>query len=124
MSDNFSTKQLKAVFLLIDIRCKTSENDKTMYDWIVYNGYQLIIIATKSDKLKRSQNSKQLKIIKEGLNCPKELQLYRFPQPDQAGQRRKYGLAEELICRCSNGRERRRGIAVLKGIIFGYGRAD
>ena len=39
------SKQLKAVFLLIDIRHKPSENDKTMYDWIVYNGYQPIIIA-------------------------------------------------------------------------------
>ena len=49
------SKQLKAVFLLIDIRHDPSANDKMMYDWIVHNGYQPIIIATKVDKLKRSQ---------------------------------------------------------------------
>ena len=45
------SKQLKAVFLLIDIRHDPSANDKMMYDWIVHNGYQPIIIATKVDKL-------------------------------------------------------------------------
>ena len=46
-----NTKELKAVFLLIDIRHDPSANDKTMYDWIVHNGYEPIIIATKVDKL-------------------------------------------------------------------------
>ena len=72
------SKQLKAVFLLIDIRHKPSENDKTMNDWIVYNGYQPNIIATKSEKLKRSQIQKQLKIIKEGLELPKGAQIIPF----------------------------------------------
>lgn len=49
------SKQLKAVFLLIDIRHEPSENDKTMYDWILHNGYEPIIIATKLDKLKRAR---------------------------------------------------------------------
>ena len=55
------SKQLKAVFLLIDIRHDPSANDKMMYDWIVHNGYQPIIIATKVDKLKRSQVQKHVK---------------------------------------------------------------
>lgn len=63
-----TSKVLKAVFLLVDIRHKPSENDKNMYQWIVSNGYQPIIIATKSDKPKRSQVPKQLKIIREELN--------------------------------------------------------
>ena len=41
-----SSKMLKAVFLLIDIRHDPSKNDKEMYDWVVYNGYEPIIIAT------------------------------------------------------------------------------
>ncbi len=49
------SKQLKAVFLLIDIRHEPSANDKNMYDWILHNGYQPIIIATKLDKINRSQ---------------------------------------------------------------------
>lgn len=62
-----TSKQLKAVFLLIDIRHDPSANDKMMYEWIVSQGYHPIIIATKLDKLKRSQVQKNLKAIKEGL---------------------------------------------------------
>ena len=63
-----TSKQLKAVFLLIDIRHDPSANDKMMYDWIVNQGYHPIIVATKLDKLKRSQVQKHVKMIKEGLN--------------------------------------------------------
>ena len=63
-----NSKQLKAVFLLIDIRHDPSANDKMMYDWIVEMGYNPIIIATKLDKIKRSQVQKQRKAIKQGLN--------------------------------------------------------
>ena len=62
-----SSKQLKAVFLLIDIRHDPSENDKLMYQWIVDQGYHPIIIATKLDKIKRSQVQKHMKMIQEGL---------------------------------------------------------
>ena len=69
MIENYlhTSKDLKAVFLLIDIRHEPSANDKMMYDWIVHNGYEPIIIATKLDKLKRSQVQKSIKMIKEGL---------------------------------------------------------
>lgn len=63
-----TSKQLKAVFLLIDIRHEPSANDKAMYDWIVYNGYNPIIIATKLDKIKRSQVQKNVSIIRKGLD--------------------------------------------------------
>lgn len=62
-----TSKNLKAVFLLIDIRHDPSVNDKMMYDWIVAQGYQPIIIATKLDKVKRSQIQKQMKAIRVGL---------------------------------------------------------
>lgn len=65
-----SSKQLKAVFLLIDIRHDPSANDKQMYDWIVSNGYNPIIIATKLDKIKRSQVEKHLKAVRTGLGAP------------------------------------------------------
>lgn len=61
------SSQLKAVFLLIDIRHEPSANDRQMYDWILHNGYEPIIIATKLDKIKRSQVMKQVKLVKEGL---------------------------------------------------------
>lgn len=63
MIENYLHKSpmLKCVFLLIDIRHEPSVNDKTMYDWVVFNGYQPVIIATKLDKIKRSQVQKHLK---------------------------------------------------------------
>ena len=62
-----TSKQLKAVFLLIDIRHEPSANDRLMYEWILAQGYEPIIIATKLDKLKRSQVQKHVKMVKEGL---------------------------------------------------------
>ena len=53
------SKQLRVVFLLIDIRHDPSANDKQMYDWIVHQGFEPVIIATKLDKIKRSQVQKQ-----------------------------------------------------------------
>lgn len=61
------SKQLQAVFLLIDIRHDPGSNDKLMYKWIVEQGFQPIIIATKLDKLKRSQVQKHLKMLRQGL---------------------------------------------------------
>ncbi|MGN0334512.1 MAG: ribosome biogenesis GTP-binding protein YihA/YsxC [Lachnospiraceae bacterium] len=63
------SEMLKAVFLLIDIRHEPSANDKSMYEWIVYQGYDPIIIATKLDKINRSQIQKHVKMIKTGLGC-------------------------------------------------------
>ena len=67
-----TSKMLKQVFLLIDIRHKPSENDRLMYEWINSQGYEPIIIATKLDKINRSQIQKQVKIVREGLGMPKE----------------------------------------------------
>ena len=62
------SEQLKAVFLLIDIRHEPSGNDKMMYRWIVDQGYEPVIIATKLDKIKRSQVQKHIKMIRDGLS--------------------------------------------------------
>lgn len=69
MIENYlhGSRQLKAVFLLIDIRHEPSANDQEMYNWIVHQGYEPIIIATKLDKIKRSQVQKQLKLLRETL---------------------------------------------------------
>ena len=66
------SKMLHAVFLLIDIRHAPSNNDRIMYDWILRNGYQPIIIATKLDKIKRSQLQKQIKLIRQTLKLSAE----------------------------------------------------
>ena len=60
---------LKTVFLLVDIRHEPGANDRQMYDWIVSNGYQPVIIATKADKIKRSHLQKQIRLIRSGLEA-------------------------------------------------------
>ncbi len=80
-----TSDMLKSVFLLIDIRHDPSENDKIMYDWIVQNGFRPVIIATKSDKIKKSQLPKQVKAVKEGLGLEKDDILIPFSAVTKAG---------------------------------------
>lgn len=74
----YRSKVLKQVFLLIDIRHDPSENDKMMYDWIRGRGFDPVIIATKSDKIKRSQLTKQVNSIRDTLCLPDETKLFVF----------------------------------------------
>ncbi len=62
------SKTLRVVFLLVDIRHKPNANDIQMYEWCVHYGFNPIIIATKEDKIKRSQKQKQIKQIREALD--------------------------------------------------------
>ena len=87
---------LKAVFLLIDIRHEPSANDKLMYDWIVSNGYKPVIIATKLDKLKRSQIQKHVKMVREGLGLAKEDILIPFSAETKQGRDEIWALIESL----------------------------
>lgn len=77
--------QLKAVFLLIDIRHEPSSNDKMMYRWIVDRGFKPIIIATKLDKLKRSQVQKHVKMVREGLQLEPDRVVIPFSSVTKQG---------------------------------------
>ena len=90
------SKMLKAVFLLIDIRHEPSNNDKMMYDWIVHNGYEPIIIATKLDKLKRSQVQKSIKMIKEGLKLRPGSSIFPFSAETKQGRDEIWAKIDEL----------------------------
>ena len=89
-----TSKQLKAVFLLIDIRHEPSANDKMMYEWIVDQGFQPIIIATKLDKLKRSQVQKHVKMLKTGLNLLPGTKVIPFSSVTKQGRDEIWDLAE------------------------------
>ena len=69
MIENYlhNSPTLKAVFLLVDIRHEPSDNDVMMYDWILQAGFSPIVIATKADKIKRSQLAKHKKMIRESI---------------------------------------------------------
>jgi GTP-binding protein len=87
MIENYlhNSPMLKCVFLLIDIRHEPSVNDKTMYDWIVFQGYQPVIIATKLDKIKRSQIQKQIKIVRTGLGIGSDVTVIPFSAETKQG---------------------------------------
>lgn len=80
-----SSKQLKAVFLLLDIRHEPSANDRSMFEWITYQGFQPIVIATKLDKINRSQKEKQIKIIREGLGANSQILIFPFSSLTKQG---------------------------------------
>lgn len=93
-----SSVQLKQVFLLIDIRHEPSANDKMMYEWICSQGYEPTIIATKLDKIKRSQIQKQVKLIRDTLGCGKETTIVPFSAETKQGRDEIYELIENVFC--------------------------
>lgn len=92
-----TSKQLRLVFLLIDIRHEPSENDCIMYDWIVKNGYEPVIIATKLDKIKRSQIQKNLKIIRQKLQPVEGTIIIPFSAQTKQGKEEILQLIEDRI---------------------------
>ena len=98
MIENYlhTSHNLKAVFLLIDIRHDPSANDRQMYEWILHNGYEPIIIATKLDKLKRSQVQKNLKAIREGLQLRKGTTVIPYSAETKQGRGEIWDLIESL----------------------------
>ncbi len=92
-----NSKKLKAVFLLIDIRHDPSANDRQMYEWMVYQGYAPIIIATKLDKIKRSQIQKNVKAIREGLQVQKGTVIIPFSAETKQGRDEIWELIDSLV---------------------------
>lgn len=92
-----TSKMLYAVFLLIDIRHEPSANDKHMYRWIIEQGYHPIIIATKMDKIKRSQLQKHIKMIKTGLEVVEDTIVIPFSSQTKQGREEIYELLDDMI---------------------------
>lgn len=97
MIENYLHKSpmLKCVFLLIDIRHEPSENDRLMYSWIQNQGYRPVIIATKLDKLKRSQVAKHVKMVRTGLGMEPEDLLIPFSAETKQGREKIWDFIEK-----------------------------
>lgn len=91
------SRQLLAVFLLIDIRHEPSSNDRMMYDWIMSQGYHPIIIATKMDKLNRSQIPKAVNVVREGLGAEKGTAVLPFSALSRQGRDEIYEVMDGLL---------------------------
>ena len=91
------TQMLKLIFLLVDIRHEPSANDKTMYEWMTHYGFRPIIIATKLDKIKRSQIEKQVKMIRTGLQAGKDTVIIPWSSMTKQGREEIYTLMDQYL---------------------------
>lgn len=92
-----TSKKLRAVFLLVDIRHAPSKNDIDMYEWVKYQGYSPIVVATKLDKINRSQVQKQLKIVRDTLKMGKDATLIAFSSETKQGRDEIYEILDSII---------------------------
>ena len=92
-----TSQDLKAVFLLVDIRHAPGANDKMMYQWIVDSGFKPIIIATKLDKIKRSQVQKQLKLIRTTLEVLPDTLMIPFSSQTKQGRDEIWAVIDEFL---------------------------
>ena len=92
-----TSKALQAVFLLIDIRHEPGQNDKDMVKWIVESGYEPIIIATKLDKIKRSQLNKQVELIRKSLHLAPSTVVIPFSAQTKQGRDEIYALLDDML---------------------------
>ena len=99
MIENYlhTSEQLRLIFLLVDIRHAPSANDCMMYDWMVHYGYQPVVIATKLDKIKRSQIQKHVKMVREGLGMAKESILIPFSAETKQGKDEILNLIDDIV---------------------------
>ncbi len=91
------SETLKVVFLLIDIRHEPGANDKLMYNWVCENGFKPVIIATKLDKIKRSQKDKQVKLIRSGLGCGNDVTIIPYSGLSKQGRDEILALMDEYV---------------------------
>ncbi len=90
------SRQLKAIFLLVDIRHEPSANDVQMYQWILERGHVPVIIATKADKLKRSQVAKHMKMIRDGLKVRPGTPVFAYSALTKAGREELWDYIDAL----------------------------
>lgn len=99
MVENYlhTSKQLRQVFHLIDIRHAPNQNDRMMYDWIIHSGYRPILIATKLDKIKKSQIEKQKKLILDTLEAEENTVIIPFSAQTKQGREEIYEVLDRIL---------------------------
>ena len=97
MIENYlnSSEQLRAVFLLVDIRHEPGTLDMTMLEWVRHHGYQPVIIATKADKLSKAQQQKQLSVLRRSMSLTSEDRIIPFSALSKQGRDEIWTLLEE-----------------------------
>lgn len=102
----YESRQLRAVFLLIDIRHEPSADDRMMYDWIKGHGFAPIIIASKTDKLKKSRIPNNIKTLRQALGIGEDVKVVLFSAVTRAGRDEIWELIETMFVRHTQGEQR------------------
>ena len=92
-----NSKKLRIIFLLVDIRHEPSQNDVDMYNWRLNYGFNPIIIATKLDKIKRSQIQKNTSIIRKKLNAVENTPIIPFSALTKQGRDEIWEFIEDYM---------------------------
>lgn len=93
----YQRETLKSIVLLIDIRHEPGTNDKMMYEWLKHYDYDIIIIATKADKIKRSQLQKHIAMIRKELNMSADEKIIPFSSMTKQGKEEIWSVFDELV---------------------------
>lgn len=76
---------LKRVVLLVDSRHKPTSDDILMYEWIKHYGYNIVVVATKSDKISNNDLFKSKKTITDTLKLTDNDEFYFFSSLNKKG---------------------------------------
>lgn len=89
--------QLKYIIMLIDIRHEPGTNDKMMYEWLKHYEFQIIIVATKLDKISKSQIPKHLSVVRKTLCLDKEEIILPFSSQTKQGKEELWNIIDSTI---------------------------
>jgi len=90
-------EELKFIIMLVDIRHEPGANDKMMYEWLKHYGFEIIIAATKQDKLSRNQVNKALAVIKKSFDLKQGEILIGFSSETKQGKEELWSLIDERL---------------------------
>ena len=80
-----TSKQLKSIFLLLDIRHEPTADDRQMFEWIKVNGFTPVIVATKADKISRGRTAAQKEILRRGVGAGAETKIFAYSAVSKQG---------------------------------------
>ena len=90
-------ENLLETILLVDIRHEPTDLDKQMYDYILHSGFSGIVIATKKDKIKKSQVDKHISIIAKKLGVEHRENIIPFSSSEKDEVKDMWFIFEDMM---------------------------
>ena len=90
-------ENLLETILLVDIRHEPTDLDKQMYDYIIDSGFSGIVIATKKDKIKKSQVDKHISVIAKKLGVEHRENIIPFSSSEKNEVKDMWFIFEDMM---------------------------